>query len=567
MLNPEILKQLDTNEVPASPEMQAGPPPEPGARALVIGSGFGGLAAAVRLQAMGYRTTILEKRPAIGGRAYQMQKGGYTFDMGPSLITAPEVIESVFEAAGKRRADYLDLIPLDPYYRIFFHDGSHIDYTGDGERMKDQMRRFSPRDADRYDAFMRAIQPIHQAIITDRLGAQPFDTLRSMIDFVPKALRLGAFLPVTTFVRRFFRDPRHHFMFSFHPLFIGGNPFRSPSVYLSIPFLEKDGGVWFTRGGMYSLVQAFGRLFEDIGGQIRTGAGVDEILVEEGRAVGVRVGDERIDADLVVSNADVGFTYSKLIAPEHRRKWTDRRVDKLDYTMSCVVLYIGARKQWPKLAHHTLILSKRYKALLRDIFENKTLADDFSLYLHAPTRTDASMAPEDGESLYVLIPVPNKRADIDWSVEAGPFADKVVDFLEAWGMEGLREHMEVLEVMTPDDFETDLSSYVGNAFGIEPKLTQTAWFRPHNASEDVDGLYFVGAGTHPGAGVPGVLLSAEAALNAIRRDEEVSQARRSSLEAGDQRSAASKSSATSIENPASSRDSAMSPGRQSATSR
>jgi phytoene desaturase len=510
MLNEEILNGL---------EPQLGSPITEAPQAVVIGSGFGGLAAAVRLQAMGYQTSIFEKRAKLGGRAYQFEKSGYTFDMGPSLITAPDVIESVFEAAGRRRSDYLDLIPLDPYYRIFFHDGSQIDYSGDPERMKDQMRRFAPRDADRYDAFMRAIQPIHQAIIVDRMGAQPFDTLRSMIDFIPKAIKLGAFLPVTAFVKRFFKDPRHHFMFSFHPLFIGGNPFRSPSVYLSIPYLEREGGVWFTRGGMYSLVQAFAKLFEDIGGTVHTDAGVDEILVENGRAVGVRVGAETIPADLVVSNADVGFTYSKLIAPEHRRKWTDQRVDKLDYTMSCVLLYIGARKQWPKLAHHTLILSKRYKALLHDIFESKVLAEDFSLYLHAPTRTDPEMAPEGSESLYVLIPVPNQRAGIDWSTEAEPLADRVIDFLEAWGMEGLREHLEVLEIMTPDNFEQDLSSYVGNAFGIEPKLTQTAWFRPHNASEDVDGLYFVGAGTHPGAGVPGVLLSAEASMNAIRRDE------------------------------------------------
>lgn len=510
MLNEEILNEL---------KPQLGSPITAAPRAIVIGSGFGGLAAAVRLQAMGYQTRIFEKRAKLGGRAYQFEQQGYTFDMGPSLITAPDVIESVFEAAGRRRSDYLDLIPLDPFYRIFFHDGSQIDYSGDPDRMKDQMRRFAPRDADRYDAFMRAIQPIHQAIIVDRLGAQPFDTLRSMIDFIPKALKLGAFLPVTAFVKHFFKDPRHHFMFSFHPLFIGGNPFRSPSVYLSIPYLEREGGVWFTRGGMYSLVQAFAKLFEDIGGTVHTDAGVDEILVEDGRAVGVRVGAETIPADLVVSNADVGFTYSRLIAPEHRRKWTDQRVDKLDYTMSCVLLYIGARKQWPKLAHHTLILSKRYKALLHDIFESKVLAEDFSLYLHAPTRTDPDMAPEGSESLYVLIPVPNQRAGIDWSTEAEPLADRVIDFLEAWGMEGLRQHLEVLEIMTPDDFEQDLSSYVGNAFGIEPKLTQTAWFRPHNASEDVDGLYFVGAGTHPGAGVPGVLLSAEAAMNAIRRDE------------------------------------------------
>lgn len=488
-------------------------------RAIVIGSGFGGLAAAVRLQAMGYQTQILEQRPQVGGRAYQFKERGYTFDMGPSLITAPDIIEDVFRAAGRRRADYLDLIPLDPYYRIYFHDGSHIDYNGDAARMKAQMAVNDPGDAGRYDAFMAAIRPIHQAIIADRLGARPFDRLSTMLAFIPKALKLGAFWPVAHFVRRFFKDPRHHFMFSFHPLFIGGNPFRAPSVYLSIPYLEKDGGVWFARGGMYSLVEALSRLFTDIGGCIRTGTTVEEILVQDGRAVGVRAAGERLPADLVVSNADVGFTYSRLIGPEHRRKWTDRRVARLDQTMSCVVLYLGVRRRYPQLAHHTLILTKRYKELLADIFDRKVLAEDFSMYLHAPSVTDMGMAPVGAESLYVLIPVPNLKADIDWEREEGPFVERVIDFLERWGLEELREHLEVRQVFGPRDFRDQLSSLDGNAFGIEPKLTQTAWFRPHNASEDVKGLYFVGAGTHPGAGVPGVLLSAEAMAYCIRRDE------------------------------------------------
>ena len=488
-------------------------------RAIVIGSGFGGLAAAVRLQALGYQTQILEQRAQVGGRAYQFKEAGYTFDMGPSLITAPDIIEDVFAAAGRRRVDYLDFLPLDPFYRIFFHDGSHIDYNGDAAQMKAQMAVNNPGDAGRYDAFMAAIRPIHQAIIADRLGARPFDRLSTMLAFIPKALKLGAFWPVAHFVRRFFKDPRHHFMFSFHPLFIGGNPFRAPSVYLSIPYLERDGGVWFTRGGMYSLVEAFARLFTDIGGGIRTGVAVEEILVQNGRAVGVRVAGETLPADLVVSNADVGFTYSHLIRPEHRRKWTDRRVARLDQTMSSVVVYLGVRRRYPKLAHHTLILTKRYKELLADIFDRKVLADDFSLYLHAPTVTDSQMAPEGAESLYVLIPVPNLKADIDWEREEEPFVERVIDFLERWGLEGLRENLEVKQVFGPRDFRDQLSSLDGNAFGIEPKLTQTAWFRPHNASEDVRGLYFVGAGTHPGAGVPGVLLSAEAMEYCIKRDE------------------------------------------------
>jgi phytoene desaturase len=493
--------------------------PTPSRRAIVIGSGFGGLAAAVRLQAMGYQTEILEQRPQVGGRAYQFKERGYTFDMGPSLITAPDIIEDVFRAAGRRRVDYLDFIPLDPYYRIFFHDGSHIDYNGDAAGMKAQMAVNDPDDAARYDDFMAAIKPIHQAIIAERLGARPFDRLSTMLAFIPKALKLGAFWPVAHFVRRYFKDARHHFMFSFHPLFIGGNPFRAPSVYLSIPYLEKDGGVWFTRGGMYSLVEALARLFTDIGGRIHTDTAVEEILVKDGRAVGVRAGGAELEADVVVSNADVGFTYSRLIRSEHRRKWTDKRIARLDHTMSCVVLYLGVRRRYPKLAHHTLILTKRYQELLADIFDRKVLADDFSMYLHAPTVTDPGMAPEGGESLYVLVPVPNLKADIDWEREEGPFVDRIIDFLERWGLAGLREHLEVKRVFGPRDFRDRLSSLDGNAFGIEPKLTQTAWFRPHNASEDIKGLYFVGAGTHPGAGVPGVMLSAEAMAYCIRRDE------------------------------------------------
>ncbi|GIV58361.1 MAG: phytoene dehydrogenase [Rhodothermaceae bacterium] len=454
----------------------------------------------------------------MGGRAYQFIEKGYVFDMGPSLITAPEIIEDVFRAAGRSRADYLDLIPLDPYYRVFFHDGTWIDYTGDPERMKAQMRRFNEEDAERYDAFMEAVRPVYEAVITDRLGARPFDTVRSMLDFAPRAIKLKAFLPVATFARRYFKDFRHHFLFSFHPLFIGGNPFRSPSVYIMIPYLEREQGVWFTKGGMYEVVKAFERLFREQGGVVHTGTEVSEIRVEGGRATGVMAGGTFFPADLVVSNADVAHTYRHLIAPEHRRKWTDRRVEKMDYTMSCFLLYLGVRKKYPQLEHHTLILTKRYKELLRDIFDRKVLPDDFSMYLHAPTKTDPSMAPEGGESLYVLVPVANLASGIDWRQEAGPFADRVLDFLEAWGLEGLRAHTEVMRIFTPEDFKHELNAHLGNAFGLEPKLSQTAYFRPHNRSEDVPNLYFVGAGTHPGAGVPGVLLSAEATEYSIRRD-------------------------------------------------
>jgi phytoene desaturase len=331
-------------------------------------------------------------------------------------------------------------------------------------------------------------------------------------------IKLRAFLPVTTFVNRYFEDFRHRFIFSFHPLFVGGNPFYTPSVYLMIPFLEREGGVWFTRGGMYSVVEAMGKVFQELGGVIETGAEVSEIRVQGGRAVGVEAGGRYYPADLVASNADVGHTYKHLIGREHRKRWTDRKVDRTDYTMSCFLMYMGTRKQFPRLKHHTLILSERYRSLLKDIFDKKILPEDFSMYLHVPTRTDPGMAPEGSESMYVLIPVANNQSGIDWEERKEPFAQKVLDFLEDWGMDGLKENLEVLHLFTPNDFATELNAFHGNAFAIEPKFTQTAWFRPHNRSEDVDGLYLVGAGTHPGAGVPGVLMSAETTYGSIAED-------------------------------------------------
>ena len=486
--------------------------------AVVIGSGFGGLAVANRLASRGMQVTVLEKRDKVGGRAYQFTQGGYTFDMGPSLITAPEIIEDVFRAAGRSLSDYTSLIPLDPFYRVYFHDGTSIDYSGDAEAMKEQMRQFNERDADRYDAFMAAASKVYDAVITEKLGARPFDTIKSMVDFVPRAMRLGAWKPMSLFASTFFRDFRHRFLFSFHPLFLGGNPFRSPAVYAMIPFLEKKQGVWFTPGGMYSLVQAFERLLIDQGATIETGTEVSRIDIRNGKAVGVTAGGKHYPADIVVSNSDVGHLYRDLVPAENRSKWSDSKVARTSYTMSCFLLYLGVKGTYPQLKHHTLILTKRYKELLRDIFDKKVLPDDFSMYLHVPTRTDPGMAPEGCESIYVLVPVANLLSGIDWKEEATPFADRILAYLEQWGMSELRDRIEVMKIFTPDDFESQLNSLYGNAFGVEPKLTQTAWFRPHNRSEDVSNLYLVGAGTHPGAGVPGVLLSAEATEYCICAD-------------------------------------------------
>ncbi|MBN1350934.1 phytoene desaturase [candidate division KSB1 bacterium] len=487
-------------------------------KAIIIGSGFGGLALGIRLQARGFDVTIFEKNEKSGGHAYPLDINGYKFDMGPSLITAPDIIQDIFRAANRKMEDYLKLIPLDPYYRIYFHDGTYIDYQGDTRAMKDQMAKFNSEDAENYERFIAYAGKLHDAVINKGLGKRPF-TWKAFLKFIPKAMKLWVPLPSYYAVKRFFKDFRNIFTFSFNTLFIGGNPFRTPSVYLMIPYLEKSGGVWYTMGGMYSFVEALETLFLELGGKIQTNSEVTEIVVENKTARGVNTGDQFYQADIVISNAHFAHTQLDLIKPEHRSKWNDRRVKKMSYSMSAFILYIGSRKKYPKLRHHTLIIAKRYRDLIYDIFERKILADDFSIYAHVPSRTDPGMAPNDGESMYFLIPVPNLAGHIDWEKAKHPFAEKVLNFLEyEFGLENLRDSIEVSKIITPLDFEKHANNYLGSAWGLEPKLTQTASFRPQNRSEDIKNLYLVGTSTHPGAGIPGTLLTSEATEYAIMND-------------------------------------------------
>lgn len=495
-------------------------------RAVVIGSGFGGLATAIRLQAAGVSTTLVEQRAQLGGRAGRLRRDGYVFDTGPSLITAPAIIDDVFAAAGRRLRDYVSLVPLDPFYRIWFHDGTWLDYTSDLERMKASMAKFHPGDAARLEDFFADLRPIHDAVITDGLGARPLDTLADMARLAPRVARLNAWRPVARYVARRFHNWRHRFLYSFHPLFLGGNPFRAPSIFLMIPYLEKESGVWYARGGMYSLVTALETVFRELGGVVRTETPALRVEVRRRQVTGVRVGGRGgrkearpfLPADIVVSNADVGHTYGRLLGHVRRRRWTDQRLARIRQSMSCFLLYLGVRRRYPQLTHHTIIVGPRYQGLVRDIFDRKTLAGDFSMYVHTPSRTDPSMAPPGCESMYVLVPVPHAASGIDWKMEAPRMTLRVLDALEAWGLDNLSRSLEVREVFTPDDFATEFGATLGNAFGIEPRLTQTAWFRPHNRSEEVGGLYLAGAGTHPGAGVPGVVLSAAATCHAIAQD-------------------------------------------------
>ena len=476
--------------------------------AVVIGSGFGGIAAAIRLQARGYQTTLIEMRDKPGGRAYVYQQDGFTFDAGPTIITAPFLIDELFELAGRRTADYLKIVPCAPFYRIHFHDGRHFDYTGNEADIIREIERFNPADVPGYLRFVGKSQAVYDRAFTD-LADVPFAHFTDMLKIAPDLARLRADQSVYKMVSDHFTDEHLREVFSFHPLLIGGNPFQSSSIYSMIHYLERRWGVHYAMGGTGAVVQALIRLFEDMGGKLLLNTRAAEIEITRGRATGVRLASGAVlPAVVVVSNGDVANTYRKLVAPQWRKKWTDRKLARMRYSMGLFVLYFGTDRQYPELAHHTILLGKRYRGLLDDIFTHKVLAPDFSLYLHAPTRTDPTMAPPGCECFYVLSPVPNLQGTTDWEKEKDAYAEKILASLESVCPD-LRQHVVTKRIMTPLDFEGDLDAYAGSAFQFEPILTQSAWFRPHNASEDVAGLYFAGAGTHPGAGLPGVLSSAK----------------------------------------------------------
>ncbi len=477
--------------------------------AVVIGSGFGGLAAAIRLGAKGYAVTVLEQLDAPGGRAYVYRQDGFTFDAGPTIVTAPFLLEELWTLCGQTLADDVELRPVTPFYRIRFHDGATFDYTGDPAAMEAEIARFSPGDVAGYRRFMAQSEAIFR-VGFEQLGAVPFSHWTDMARVAPALVKLEGWRSVHGLVARHIKDARLRVVLSFHPLLVGGNPFQASSIYALIAFLERNWGVHFAMGGTGALVTGMVRLIEGQVGTVRCNAPVQEILVRDGATTGVRLADgSTIAAGIVVSNADSATTYRGLIAPEHRRTWTDRRVERARYSMSLFVWYFGTRRQYPDVAHHTILLGPRYKELLADIFEHHKVADDFSLYLHRPTATDPSLAPPGCDGFYVLSPVPHLDSGTDWTVFAETYRLRIMQALEASIMPGLEAALVTSHVLTPQDFQDRLSSFKGAAFGMEPILTQSAWFRPHNVSEDIKGLFLVGAGTHPGAGLPGVLCSAK----------------------------------------------------------
>ncbi len=486
-----------------------GLPPRRAPHAVVIGSGFGGLAAAVRLGARGYRVTVLEKLHGLGGRASVHREAGYTFDFGPTIITAPFLLEELWALCGRRFEDDIDLRSLEPFYRMYFHDGETFEYSGEAERMQAEIARFNPDDIKGFERFLAASERNYR-IGFEQLGDIPFSSWKDMARVTPMLMRMGAYRTVHGSVAKYIKDPRLRNVFSFHSLLIGGNPFSVTSIYTLIAFLERRFGVHFPMGGTNRLVTGIADLIRGQGNDLRCNAEVSEITVKDGRATGVRLADgEEIPADIVVSNADAAWTYGKLLSSKaRRRRWTDRRLARTRYSMSLFVWYFGVKRRYEDVRHHSILLGPRYKELLADIFGRHKLAEDFSLYLHRPTATDPSLAPEGCDTFYALSPVPHLDSGVDWEQAAEPYRRAISRYLSDTILPGLEDELVVSRVTTPLTFQDRLLSYKGAAFGPEPLMTQSAWFRPHNKSEDIDRLFMVGAGTHPGAGIPGVLTSA-----------------------------------------------------------
>jgi phytoene desaturase len=487
------------------------------ANAIVIGSGFGGLAAAIRLLCKGYQVTVLERLDSPGGRAYTYFKNGYVFDAGPTIITAPHLLRELWTMAGRRFEDDIDLRLMDPFYRIRFDDGTHFDYRGTMDEMREEIARLAPDDLKGYDYFVGEAERCYQLGFV-QMADTAFDTLADLIGAVPAMIKMGAWRSLYTMVCQHVKNPKLRMVLSVQSLLIGGNPMAVTSAYALIAALERREGVHWAIGGTGAIVRAMVKLIETLGGEIRYGSTVTKINIDapsSGRgkpiARGVKLTDgTELKADLVVSNADAAWTYTKLIDPQFRKVWTDKKLARGDYSMSVFVWYFGVNRQYHDVPHHMMVLGPRYKGLLDDIFKNKQLCDDFSLYLHRPTATDATMAPAGCDTFYALVPVPHLDSGTDWPAIQEQYRLAVLKRLEETVLPDLGQHIVESFMTTPQDFHDRLLSVKGAAFGLEPLLLQSAWFRPHNRSEDIAGLYMVGAGTHPGAGVPGVLSSAKA---------------------------------------------------------
>jgi phytoene desaturase len=478
-------------------------------KAIVIGAGFGGIAAALRLRAKGYAVTLIDRCAALGGRAQVYEREGFRHDAGPTVITAPFLFEELFALFGERFADHVKLVPLTPWYRFQFADGDAFDYGGTLEATLAEIERIEPRDRAGYLALLEHSRRIYDIGFT-QLSAQPFHRLGTMLRQVPHLLGLRNYETVWQMVSRHLVSDKLRRAFSIQPLLVGGNPFDTTSIYGLIHFLERAHGVHFAMGGTGAVTQALGGLMERQGVEVRLGVTVERVRIEQGVARGVVLADGTVvDADIVVSDADAAHLYRDLVPRAEQALASRVKLSQAHYSMGLFVMYFGTTRTYPDVAHHTIWMGERYRELLEDIFHRQKLAEDFSLYVHRPTATDPSFAPAGQDSFYVLCPVPNLQADIDWATEGPRLRDRIVDALERTMLPGLKAAITADFYKTPEDFRDEYRSVHGAGFSVAPIFRQSAWFRFHNKSESVRNLYLVGAGTHPGAGVPGVLCSAK----------------------------------------------------------
>jgi phytoene desaturase len=487
--------------------------------AAVIGAGFGGLALAIRLQSAGIQTSLFEKRDKPGGRAYVYTDDGFTFDAGPTVITDPDCLEQLWALSGRKLSDYVTLVPVTPFYQLCWEDGYRFDYANDQDEIDRQIRAKSPEDVAGYHRFLSYSEDLYREGY-EKLGTVPFLNFWSMIKAAPQLVRLESHRSVYSKVSQFIKDDQLRQAFSFHSLLVGGNPFQTSSIYGLIHALERKGGVWFAKGGTGALIAGMVRLFEDLGGTLHLNAEIDRIEVEDARATALVLKDgSRHGFDQIASNADVVHTYKHMLGHTPRGQTNAKALEKKRFSMSLFVIYFGLKTEHPELKHHMVLFGPRYRELISEIFNADGLADDFSLYLHAPSVTDDSLAPPGSSAYYVLSPVPHLgTADIDWAVEGPKYRDRILQYLNDRYIPGLLDDLVTVRHFTPFDFRDELNAHLGSAFSVEPILTQSAWFRPHNRDDDIASLYIVGAGTHPGAGIPGVVGSAKATAGLMIED-------------------------------------------------
>lgn len=483
-------------------------------RAVVIGAGLGGLSAAMRLGAKGYRVTVIDRLDRPGGRGSSITRDGYRFDLGPTIVTVPQVFEQLWAECGRDFRRDVDLRPVDPYYEIRWDDGSQFTVRQDEQAMLDEVARLSPGDVKGYKRFLKDSEARYRFGF-EGMGRRPMHRLMDLIRELPGFVRLRADRSVHAHARARVKDPRLQMALSFHPLFIGGDPVNVTSMYILVSHLEKAFGVHYAMGGVQAMADAMVGVIRDQGGTVLLDREVDEITVADGRASGVTLVDgARIDADIVVSNSDPGHTYDRLLRNHPKKRWTPARLKRARWSMGLFVWYFGTRDtadMWGDVGHHTILNAPRYTGLLNDIFIKKRLAEDMSIYLHRPSVTDPSCAPVGDDTFYALAPVPNLTgADaVNWAEMCEPYRRKVAQVLDDKLIPGFEDRLSASEIFTPDTFATRYLSPHGAGFSLEPRIFQSAWFRPHNVSEELAGLYLVGAGTHPGAGIPSVVASSE----------------------------------------------------------